>query len=135
MKMKQYSRLVGWVFFGLGIVSVFTDQLFGYIQFDPLQNIFRLGIGVFAIAISRPHQDPLYAKSFCFITSPSFIVVCVISFIYPNWGNMHFEAVENILHLGLGLIGLHVIWNDWKQKRLLEESSSSSSSSSSSPKA
>jgi hypothetical protein len=129
MEPKQYSRLVGWILLLLGVASVFTDQLFGIIQFDPVQNLFRLGIGLLAIAFSRPERDPLYARSFLYITSPSFIGMGCASFLYPQWGNMHFEAVENLLHVGLGILGCYLIWTGWKKKRTEQHESPSSSSS------
>ncbi|UOF92682.1 DUF4383 domain-containing protein [Fodinisporobacter ferrooxydans] len=114
--MKQYARIIGWIFLLLGILSAFTNQIFGIIQFDLIQNLFRFAIGLFALAVSRPTVDLIYAKTFCIVTAPTFLIMGIASFIFPQWGSMHFEAAENLLHVLFGIYGLYLIWNYIKEK-------------------
>ena len=129
--MRSFTRITGWIFFILAFLSLFTNHVWGLIQFDTVQNIFRFGIGILAMAISRPTVDPSYSRTFCIIVSPTLCITGIISFGFPAWFGMHFEAVENLLHLALGAFGCSLLLRELRAHFANQKESSTHSESSS----
>lgn len=100
----RYTRTVGWIFMMLGILGLISTQLAGLIQFDTVQTVVEIILGLLAFAAVANQKE----KLFSIMSGPLLLLLGVFGFFSPNLGGMHLEAVENFLHLLLGGWGIYI---------------------------
>lgn len=98
-----FSRTAGWIFVILGLLGLFTEQLFGVIQFDVTLTFVHLILGVLGLAAVANHKEQLYAA----VIGSLLLLLAIIGFFNPSLFGFHLEAVENLMHLGLGAWGVY----------------------------
>jgi hypothetical protein len=100
---KIFARAAGWLALILGILGFFVDDLLGLIQFDTIQNVVHLVIGVIGIAAA---QNNNWAKLYAQLLGTIYLLLGIIGFFLPDLIGLHLEATENLLHILLGIWGL-----------------------------
>ncbi|MBL0386287.1 DUF4383 domain-containing protein [Tumebacillus sp. ITR2] len=104
---KTFARIAGWLALLLGIIGFFVTDLLGLIQFDTVQNIIYLVLGVVGIAAGQSEKAAmLFAK----IIGPVYLIVGIIGFFFPDLNFIHLEVTENLIHILLGAWGAYVAY-------------------------
>ncbi|MFC4769044.1 DUF4383 domain-containing protein [Effusibacillus consociatus] len=99
-----FARVSGWIFIVLGILGFFINDLFGLIQFDSVHNAVHLLFGILGLAAAATNKAQIYAT----ILGAVYVLLGAVGFFLPSLLGIHLEALENILHLVLGVWGLFV---------------------------
>lgn len=105
-----YARVFGWVFLILGMIGLYTHDLWGVIQLDPIQTAIHFVFGFTGIAMGH-HK---YTKEFSLFMGGLLVVIGIYGFLFVQLYTIHFEILENIIHILLGTWGVYIAWGETK---------------------
>jgi hypothetical protein len=99
-----FARATGWVFLLLGATGLFTQDLGGWIQFDRPHTVLHFLFGFAGIAAGRSR----YSKPFAPLMGVLLVFIGICGFLLPQILDIHFEILENLIHLALGTWGVYI---------------------------
>ncbi|BCJ88061.1 hypothetical protein [Effusibacillus dendaii] len=93
-----YARVVGWLFVVLGTIGFFKQELLGLIQFDRIQNIIYLMLGILGLAAVANQKNDLYAICIGMLS----LLFGLFSIFQPALLGIRLETIEIVLFLTVG---------------------------------
>lgn len=112
---RTYAKVVGVVVLLLGIVGLFaSDPLFDEINVDVIEDIVHLASGALLAYVGFKVLDEGTVRSVVGVVGVVYLLVGIIGFTGDKdlFGLLDhpYSAVDNILHLALGVLGIAAAW-------------------------
>lgn len=109
--MRNLARIVGGFVLILGILGILSGdtQILNAMNVDPMLDMLRLALGVILIASSFMNEKAI--RTAFAIFGIAYIANFAIALISPSMFGMlpnNFGIIDNLLHLGGGLLGIAV---------------------------
>jgi hypothetical protein len=105
-----YNRILGWIFFALGVIGLLYGHIGEYIRQTLLESLLHIGIGLFAMAAARTRLRYAVVAA---------LMLGISCFIWGMWGAAWpasilgtSEPLEVLLRLLAGAWGMYVSVQD-----------------------
>lgn len=103
---RNYARFVGWVYLGLGVAGVFTNNLWHMFNLSGTMTAIHIGLGIGGLTValrggSRAH------RGFNLIAGTFLTAWGVAGTVTPEWLSPHPLPLENALHTLTGVWGFY----------------------------